>query len=52
MISNYCYIHNTRSIVVYLKQLRNDTIGYKSKPIEFNTKEYILESVENIIKEM
>lgn len=51
-LSNYNFIHKTRSIVDYLKQLRNSLIKYAHKPSGFNAKKYIQNSVDDIIQSM
>lgn len=52
MVSNYNFVHKTRSIVDYLKILRNKLISYAHKPRMFNSKKYIKDSVDDIIYEM
>jgi hypothetical protein len=52
MVSNYHYIHTTRSIVDYLKLLRNKNLGFHNKPKTFDPKAFIKQNVDDIIDEI
>lgn len=52
MLSNYSYIHKTRSIVEYLKTCRDNKIGVILKPSNFNVYKYIKNNVDDIINIM
>ena len=49
MISNYGFIHKSRSIVDYLRVCRNSSIGYTGKPKTFNKKTFIQSSVDDLV---
>lgn len=51
MISNYNFIHQTRSIVDYLRICRNASIGYVGKPKTFDTKKHIKGTVDDLVAE-
>lgn len=52
MISNYHFIHKTRSIVDYLKQCRNRGMGFQARPETFDPKKFIKNSVDSMIEDM
>lgn len=52
MVSNYHFIHTTRSIVDYLKILRNRNMGFQAKPKSFDPKAFIKQNVDAIVGEM
>ena len=52
MLSNYNFIHKTRSVVDYLKSFRNKTLGIVVKPNAFNAKKYINDNVSEILKDL
>jgi DNA polymerase elongation subunit (family B) len=52
MMSNYHFIHTTRSIVDYLKILRNRNMGFQDKPKTFDPKAFIKQNVDDIVGEM
>lgn len=53
MVSNYTFIHKTRSIIDYLIICRNKSIGLVGdKPKTFDTKKYIKNNIDDIIKEI
>jgi hypothetical protein len=50
MLSNYNFIHKTRSIIDYLKIYRNKSLGIVIKPKTFNTAQFVKENVDEILK--
>lgn len=52
LLSNYNFIHKTRSIIDYLKLYRDKILGIKNKPKGFDTKKYIKDNVNDIILEI
>lgn len=49
MLSNYEFIHKTRSIVDHLKACRNKTIGVVIKPDSFDANSFIKDNVDKIV---
>jgi len=52
MVSNYNFIHKTRSIVDHLKLCRNKTIQYTENPKTFDIKKKIKDDIDKIIDDM